>query len=51
MPSFVGKLTPDLQLQYYLKKELAKIKLKTEEREKFREQNNAIKLEKQSLIG
>jgi len=37
MPSFVGKLTPDLQLQYYSKQELAKIKLEAEEREKFRE--------------
>jgi len=37
MPSFVGKLKPDLQLQYYLKQELAKIKLEAEEREKFKE--------------
>jgi len=37
LPSFVGKLTPDLLLQYYLKQELAKIKLEAEEREKFKE--------------
>ena len=30
MPSSAGKLTPDLQLQYCLKKELAKIKLEAE---------------------
>ena len=41
MPSFVSKLTPELQLQYYLKKEekeleLAKLKLEAEERERER---------------
>jgi len=44
MPSFVSKLTPELQLQYYLKKEeqekkleLAKLKLEAEERGRERE--------------
>ena len=42
MPLFVSKLTPELQLQYYLKKEekeleLAKLKLEAEERDRSRE--------------
>jgi len=49
MPSFVGKLTPDLQLQYYLKKELAKIELDPEEREKFREEEDRDKAREAEL--
>jgi len=42
MPSFVSKLTTELQLQYYLKKEekeldLAELKIESDERDKARE--------------
>ena len=56
MPSFVSKLTTELQLQYYLKKEekeleLTKLKLEAEERDKDREAEERDKAREAELTS
>ena len=53
MPSFVSKLTPELQLQYYLKKEerekeleITKLRLEAEERDRVREAELTLELKR-----
>jgi len=53
MPSFLSKLSPEMHLQYYLKKEkefeLTRLKIEAEERDRAREAEERNRARQQSL--